>query len=351
LAATAIPSTGSNEEKILNNCYRPPAGCQSIFACVDLSIWEWAQLENLTTLVMGVEIMQKIGPSAIEMAIEKFGDSSAPPVFLIMGGGAQMISWPDGFCRELANRELHLIRFDNRDVGLSTHFTDAPEPDFLAVMTGDFSTASYSLSDMAADVIGLMDALQFDAVHLVGASMGGMIAQTIAIEFPSRVKSLTSIMSTTGNPAVGKTDFGVLSQLGVPPWNDRERYVNWRVKTLKVLGSPGFPFDEKAATESAELSWDRDHDPLGLTRQAAAVLKSGDRTERLRHLNVPTLVIHGKSDIMIDVSGGIATADTIPNAKLALFDGMGHSLPQPLGTEIVNLIAAHVKQAELVTAI
>lgn len=298
---------------------------------------------------MKVEKKQNVGPSGIEIAFRKLGTASSPPVFLIMGAGAQMISWPEGFCMELVNRGLQVILFDSRDTGLSTHFTDAPVPDFPAVMAGDFSTVSYTLSDMAADTVGLMNAFGFDKVHLVGASMGGMIAQTIAIEFPSRVKSLTSIMSTTGNDAVGQTDYPALSQLGTPPWNDREAYIKWRIRSLKALGSPGFPFDEQAAAEVSGLSWDRDHDPLGMTRQAVAVIKSGDRTQSLHKLKLPTLVIHGKSDKMINVSGGIATAKAIPNAKLVLFDGMGHSLPQPLWTEIAGLIADHVQQAEKVT--
>lgn len=295
---------------------------------------------------MTVKKAVSVGPSAIDIAYQRLGDPAAPPVFLMMGAGAQMIAWPERFCEELVNRNLQLILFDNRDTGLSTHFNDAPIPDFAAVMKGDFSTVSYTLSDMAADTIGLMDELGFSSVHIVGASMGGMIAQTLAVEYPDRVKSLTSIMSTTGNTAVGQPDYTVLAGLGQPPWNDREAYIEWRVKSLKALGSTAYPFDEEAARITAALSWDRDHDPLSMTRQAIAVLKSGDRTGLLRQLQVPTLVIHGKADRMIDVSGGIATANAIPNAKLVLFDGMGHGLPEPLWKEMADLIAAQVMQAE-----
>lgn len=298
---------------------------------------------------MNEEKAQHMDSSGIDIAYECFGDPAASPVFLIMGGGAQMISWPYKFCMELVSRGLQLVRFDNRDAGLSTHFNDAPVPDFPAVMAGDFSTVSYTLSDMAADTIGLMNALRFDSVHLVGMSMGGMIAQTIAIEYPARVRSLTSMLSTTGNPSVGQPDFSVLSQLGTPPYNDRQGYINWRVRSLKAIGATAYPFDEETAIETAGLSWDRDHDPLALTRQAVAVLKSGDRTPMLQNLDIPTLVIHGKSDKMIDVSGGIATAAAIPNARLVLFDGMGHGLPQALWTEIPDLIADLVQQAETVT--
>lgn len=288
------------------------------------------------------ESVQNVGPSNIKIMYQRFGDPTLPPVFLIMGAGAQMINWPEGFCLELAGRGLHPIRFDNRDAGLSTHFFDAPVPDFQAIQSGDFSTVTYTLSDMAADTVGLMDALGYDSVHLVGASMGGMIAQTIAIEFPHRVRSLTSIMSTTGNNSVGQPDYSVLANLGSPPYHDRQAYISWQIKSRKAIGSPRYPLDEKATAQIAGLAWDRDHDPLGMLRQAAAVIKSGDRTEQLHSVEIPTLVIHGENDKMIDVSGGRATAAAIPNAELVTFEGMGHDLPKQLWSEfairIVNLI-------------
>jgi pimeloyl-ACP methyl ester carboxylesterase len=288
-----------------------------------------------------------IGPSRIEMVYQRFGSPTSPPVFLIMGGGAQMIAWPDGFCAELADRGLHLIRFDNRDTGLSTHFTHAPVPDLAAAQRGDFSSASYTLSDMAADTVGLMDALGYESVHLVGASMGGMIAQTIAIEYPTRVRSLTSMMSTTGNPFVGQPDWAVLAPLGAPPQDDRQGAIDWQVRSLKAVGSPTYPFDEAAARDRAGRAWDRDHDPLSMLRQAVAVLKSGDRTEHLRSLRVPALVIHGTADKMFDVSGGRATADAIPGAELVVFDGMGHGFPEPLWPELATRIANLVHQVEV----
>lgn len=294
---------------------------------------------------MSVQIMSKVGLSSIDMAYQCFGNSSHPPVLLMMGAGAQMIAWPDGFCDELVKQGLYLIRFDNRDTGLSTHFNDAPIPNFTAAMAGDYSSVTYTLSDMAADTIGLIDGLGLDKVHLVGASMGGMIAQTVAIEYRSRIKSLTSIMSTTGAPAVGLPDFKTLSSLGEAPYHDREAYIEWRIRSLKALGSPGFPFDEATVAKTAGLSWDRDHDPLGMLRQAVAVLKSGDRTEKLHQLKVPTLVLHGTSDKMIDVSGGKATAEAIPGARLHLFEGMGHGFPQALWAELAMLIAQHVRNA------
>ncbi len=292
------------------------------------------------------ESVQNVGPSKIKVAYQRFGNPELPPVFLIMGAGAQMINWPEGFCLELASHGLHLIRFDNRDAGLSTHFSDAPVPDFQAIQSGDFSTVTYTLSDMAADTVGLMDALGYDSVHLVGASMGGMIAQTIAIEYPHRVRSLTSIMSTTGDPSVGQPDYSVLANLPSPPYDDRQAYIEWQIRSRKALGSPKYPLDEKYVAEITGLAWDRDHDPLGMMRQAVAVIKSGDRTEKLRSIKIPTLVIHGESDKMIDISGGRAVAAAIPGAELVTFEGMGHELPRPLWSEFAKKISELIHRAE-----
>lgn len=296
--------------------------------------------------IHGEESAQNVGPSKITMAYQRFGNPALPPVFLIMGAGAQMINWPEGFCVELASRGLHLIRFDNRDAGLTTHFSDAPVPNFSAIQSGDFSTVTYTLSDMAADTVGLMDALGYDSVHLVGASMGGMIAQTIAIEYPQRVRSLTSIMSTTGDSSVGQPDYSVLGNLGSPPYDDRQAYIDWQIKSRKAIGSPKYPLDEKYVAHIAGLAWDRDHDPLGMMRQAVAVIKSGDRTEQLRSLKMPTLVIHGESDKMINISGGRAVAAAIPGAELVTFEGMGHELPRALWSEFATKIANLIQRAE-----
>jgi pimeloyl-ACP methyl ester carboxylesterase len=292
------------------------------------------------------EKARDVGPSKIDIVYQCFGDPKSPPLFMIMGGGAQMISWPDGFCEELAGQGLQPIRFDNRDTGLSTHITGVPVPDLAAARRGDYSSVSYTLSDMAADTIGLMDALGFDSAHLLGASMGGMIAQTVAIEYPARVRSLTSMMSTTGDSAVGQPDFRALAPLGAPPKDDRQGAIDWQVRSLKAIGSPGYPFDETSTAETAARAWDRDHDPLGMLRQSIAVLKSGDRTEKLRGLRVPTLVIHGDSDKMIDESGGKATAAAIPGAELVIFKGMGHGFPKSLWPEFATRIACLVHRAE-----
>ena len=294
---------------------------------------------------MAEEKARNVGPSGIEVAYERIGDRGALPVLLIMGAGAQMISWPDGFCAELAGRGLQLIRFDNRDAGRSTHFPDGPVPDLAAALAGDFSSAAYTLADMAADTAGLLDVLWLGSAHIVGASLGGMIAQTMAIECPARVRSLTSIMSTTGAFGVGLPDLPAIAGLGAPPAN-RAGFIDWRVRALRVTGSPGFEFDEAAAAELAGRAYDRDHDRLAMLRQSVAVLASGDRTARLRSLRVPTLVLHGDDDRMCHVSGGRATAAAIPGAELVIFEGMGHSLPQQLWPKIADLIAGLVQRAE-----
>ncbi len=298
---------------------------------------------------MSIKKAQNVGPSGIEIAYECFGEADAPPVLLIMGVGAQMLSWHEGFCAELVSRGLRPVRFDNRDVGLSSHFPNAPLPDFKAALAGDTSSASYNLSDMAADTVGLLDALRLKSAHLVGASMGGFIAQTVAIEYPERVRSLTSMMSTTGNPTVGQPAPETARLFGGPAAT-REEVMERAVAAVRLVGSPGFPIDEDEVRERAGLAYDRSYDPPGLVRQAIAVLASGDRTARLRSLKVPTLVIHGAADRMCDVSGGLATADAINGAELAVIDGMGHSLPRALWPRIASLIASLVQRVEAGTS-
>lgn len=295
---------------------------------------------------MTINKLLGVGPARIDIAYERLGDPAHPPVLLIMGLGAQLIGWPDGFCDELVARRLHVIRFDNRDVGESTHMTDAPPPNMAAVIAGDHASVSYRLSDMAADTIGLLDALELDSVHLVGASMGGFIAQTIAIEHPRRVRSLTSIMSTTGSPSVGQMhpDALRLFTLGTP--TTRAEAVERAQIAFRTVGSPGFPPDSDAVAERAGRAYDRGYDPLGMARQGVAVIASGDRTARLRELDVPALVIHGTDDKMIDVSGGRATAAAIPGAELLEVWGMGHDLPRPQWPLLAGRIAELVERAE-----
>ncbi|MFI7000765.1 alpha/beta fold hydrolase [Nocardia sp. NPDC050175] len=297
---------------------------------------------------MAEEMATQVGPSRLDIAYERFGDTALPPVLLIMGGGAQMINWPDGFCTELVDRGLHVVRFDSRDTGHSTHLSDAPVVDMPAAMAGDLTTASYTLSDMAADTVGLLDTLGFDSAHLVGLSMGGMIAQTIAIESPDRIRSLTSISSRTGAPGVGDADFAAIGPLGPQP-HDRQSYIDWQVRASRAIWSPGFAFDETAVAETAGRVYDRGRDHEAMMRHFVAVLASGDRTAQLKSLQVPTLVLHGANDLMCGVSGGRATADAVPGAKLMIFDGMGHHLPRELWPTFADNIAELVHRAEAAT--
>jgi pimeloyl-ACP methyl ester carboxylesterase len=281
-----------------------------------------------------------VAPNGIGITYQRLGNPKAPAVLLIMGGAAQLIHWPDAFCHALVERGLQVIRFDNRDAGRSTHITNAPAPDLPAVLAGDFKSVSYTLSDMAADTVGLLDALGIERAHVVGASMGGQIAQTMAIEHPERVHSLTSMMSTTGNSAVGQTSPELMRQVfGGPPAVTRDEVIQHRLMAMRLMGSPGYPSDEMELAARIGLAYDRSNDPVGIARQAIATVASGDRTERLRLVGVPTLVIHGLADRMVDVSGGRATAEAIPGAELVLIEGMGHNLPPGLRSQLAARIA------------
>jgi pimeloyl-ACP methyl ester carboxylesterase len=300
---------------------------------------------------VGEEIALNVGPSRIKMAYERLGNAQAPPVVLIQGVAAQLINWPEGFCAELVAHGLQLIRFDNRDVGLSSHFPNAPIPDLPAALGGDLSSASYTLSDMAADTVGLLDALGLDSAHIVGLSMGGSIAQTMAIEHPHRIRSLTSMMSTTGALSVGQpTPQTLTAVFSGPPATTRQEIVDRKVRAVRAVRSPGFELDEAGVRDRAGRAYDRADDPLGVARTALASIASGDRTPRLHLVGAPTLVIHGDSDAMCDVSGGRATAAAIPGAELVIIHGLGHDLPRELWPEIASRIATLVQRVEALTA-
>jgi pimeloyl-ACP methyl ester carboxylesterase len=290
--------------------------------------------------------IQRAQVGDIELAYETFGDPGDTPLLLVMGLATQMIGWPDDFCRELAGRGLFVIRFDNRDIGLSTHLHDAGAPDILAIMGGDPSSVAYPLSDLADDTAGLLDVLGLDSVHVVGASMGGMVGQLVAIRHPERVRSLTSIMSTTGNPGVGVPSEAAMGVLLGPPARDREGAIQRGIDTYRVIGSPGFEFDETAVRDRAGLSFDRAYDPAGVARQLAAIMTTPDRTTDLAKLDVPALVVHGAQDQLVDVSGGRATAAAIPGAELLVVDGMGHDLPRAVWPQLVDAITALVERGE-----
>ena len=301
--------------------------------------------------MMNEQRATNVGPSRIEIAYERRGGPGDPALLLIMGVAAQMIHWPDGFLDALVTRRLQVIRFDNRDSGHSTHFSAAPPPDLPAALAGDFSSASYTLSDMAADAAGLLDALGLDAAHLVGASLGGAIAQTMAIEHPDRVLSLTSMMSTTGDATVGQVHAEAFKTVfGGPPATTREAVIERAVRAFSAVSSPAYPSDPAEIAERAGLAWDRDHDDMAPARQGIASLASGDRTSALRKLDLPALVIHGLADTMCDVSGGRATAAAIPGAELVLIDGMGHNLPPALWNRLADRIVAVVRRGEAVCA-
>jgi pimeloyl-ACP methyl ester carboxylesterase len=288
--------------------------------------------------------------NGIEIAYQTFGERSDPALLLVMGLGAQLIHWPEEFCELLAARGFHVVRFDNRDVGHSTKIDDAPVPDLAAVIAGDLRDARYTLDDMADDAVGLLDHLEIDAAHVAGASMGGMIAQTIAIRHPDRVLSVCSIMSTTGDRTVGQARPEALAVLLAPAPADRAGYIDFHVKAFKAIGSPGFPFDEEFLRWRAETTYDRSHHPDGFKRQLLAVLASGDRTRALAQISVPTVVIHGSDDPLITVSGGKATARAIPGAELVVIPGMGHDLPSGAWQQIIDAIAANAERAKIVAA-
>jgi pimeloyl-ACP methyl ester carboxylesterase len=298
------------------------------------------------------EKASKVGPAGIDISYQRLGNLDASVVLLIMGIAAQSIAWPDEFCHALVDRGLQVIRFDNRDIGLSTHLTAAPPPDLPAALAGDLSSVSYTLSDMAADAVGLLDVLGFEKAHVVGASMGGAIAQTMAIEHPGRVRSLISMMSTTGNMSIGQPSPDVLRKVFAgPPALTRDEVIEQALRVFRAIGSPGYPSDEKEVAARAGRAYDRSYDPIGVARQAIASVASGDRTERLRHLEVPTLVIptlviHGLADRLCDVSGGQATAEAIPGAELVLIEGMGHNLPPGLRSQLAARIAEFVWRTE-----
>jgi pimeloyl-ACP methyl ester carboxylesterase len=289
--------------------------------------------------------IQRAQVGDLEIAYETFGDAGDPPILLVMGLATQMIGWPDEFCAGLADRGYFVVRFDNRDIGLSTHLDSAGAPDILAVLGGDASSVPYGLADLADDTVGLLDALGLDSVHLIGASMGGMIAQLVALRHPARVRSLTSIMSTTGDPSVGGPSEAALALLLAPAARDRDAAVQRVIDTYRVIGSPGFEFDESALRERAGLSFDRAYDPAGVARQLAAVLTTPDRTRALKGISVPTLVIHGSDDALVNVSGGRATAAVVPGAELLVVDGMGHDLPRAMWPEITDRITALIERA------
>jgi len=289
------------------------------------------------------EAMAQVGQ--LQLCYETFGDPAAPPMLLVMGLGTPMIGWPDGFCAALADRGFHVVRYDNRDVGLSTHLREIRPPSIRRLLRRDRTAAAYDLGDMAADGIGLLDALGLPAAHVVGASMGGMIAQLMAARHPDRVASLASVMSNTGHRWRGMPGVRVYPMFLRRPARDRAAAIDSAIETFRLIGSPGFPFDEAELRSIAERSYDRGHDPAGSARQLAAILATGDRGAELRRITVPTVVVHGTKDRMVTPSGARATARLIPGSELVWIEGMGHDLPRDAWPRIVDAIVRNAARA------
>jgi len=286
----------------------------------------------------------------VTLCYETFGDPADPTALLIMGLGTQMLAWDEDFCEDLASRGFHVVRFDNRDIGHSTHMHGRP-PTIPQLLTRNKRAASYTLADMAEDAAGLLSKLELAPAHVIGASMGGMIAQTLAARYPQKVRSLVSIMSNTGRLGSGQPALRIypLFLRRVPLGRhasalEREAFVAAADRLFAVIGSTGIERDPEEIRELAAKSYDRDHDPNGTGRQLAAIIASGDRTKELRRIKAPTLVIHGTADPLVSPSGGRATARAIAGARFMSIEGMGHDLPRAIWPRLIDAIAANAQR-------
>ena len=283
----------------------------------------------------------------VRIAHETFGDPADPTMLLIMGLGMQMIGWDEDFCELLVDEGFHVVRYDNRDVGLSSKHPGPHPPNIVAGALGVRRRSSYLIADMAADAAGLLDHLGVEAAHVAGASMGGMIAQTLAARHPRRVLSLCSIMSGPGGRRVATMPrMSVIGTLLSRPPGDREGYAAHVASLFGRIGSPEYPPDLERLRRRALMSYDRCFDPAGTTRQLMAIIASGDRTGEIRRITAPTLAIHGKADRLLPSAGSEAVAAAIPAARLELIEGMGHDLPPQLWPRIVALIASNAARAK-----
>jgi pimeloyl-ACP methyl ester carboxylesterase len=296
--------------------------------------------------------MTAVQANGITIEYEVFGDLSAPPLLLVMGLGGQLTLWPIELCEALVARGFRVIRYDNRDIGLSTKFDDAGVPNMTALMmkamTGQKPDVPYTLNEMAADAIGLLDALEIKTAHIAGASMGGMIAQLIAADYPERTLSLTSIMSTTGNPAVPPAKPDAMAVLMNRPQSmEANVMIEFGVNAARIIGSPRYPADEARLRARVRSDFERSFSPAGVARQMAAIIATGDRRAKLSKITAPTMVIHGDSDPLVPLEGGRDTAENIEGAELMIVAGMGHDLPLELVDTIADGIAKVAKRIEV----
>jgi len=299
----------------------------------------------------GLAEREQIAPAnGIEIAYDELGDADGEPLVLIMGLGTQLIHWDVRFCKRLAERGFRVIRHDNRDCGHSEKLRGRGRPNLAAMLFG-LGSPAYKLSDMARDTVGLLDHLEIPQAHIVGASMGGMIAQTVAIEHPERVRTLTSVMSTTGSRRVALPRLRAFGTLLSRPPRDREAYVEAVAKTFEVIGSPGYPQRPDYIKALALAAYDRCFYPSGTGRQLHAITSSGDRTSGLRALRMPAAVIHGSEDPLVRTAAGRATANAIPNAVLTLIEGMGHDLPPGVWPRVIDAITRNVARDPTTTAV
>ena len=282
---------------------------------------------------------------AITLCYETFGSESDPPMLLIMGLGMQMLGWPDDFCTQLADRGFYVVRYDNRDIGRSSRIHGKP-PTAGQLLRRKISPVLYDLGDMADDADRLLSKLGLAPAHVVGASMGGMIAQTLAARHPQAVRSLVSIMSMTGNRWTGQPALRIYPYLLRAAPTEREAYIEHMSRMFSIIGSTGLPQDTERIHDMMGRSYDRGHDPAASGRQLGAIIASGDRTAEVRTITAPTLVIHGSKDPMVSPSGGKATARAIPGARLMTVEGMGHDLPEAAWPQIVPAIADHADAAD-----
>ena len=288
---------------------------------------------------------QRARVGEIELCYETFGEGSNPPLLLVMGLGSQMVVWEDSFCERLAGRGFCVTRFDNRDVGRSTILDQRPVPTLAQLLRRDPGAAAYTLEDMADDAAGLLDVLDVQAAHVVGISMGGMIAQLIAVRHPSRVLTLVSIMSTTGNRRVGRTHPGLLPRFFRRRPLDHDGYVRDFVDTYREIGSRRYPPGDERTRAIAERCFERGIHPRGAARQLMAIASASDRTAALASVRAPTTVIHGTEDRLVMASGGRATAAAIPDARLVEIEGMAHDMPPALWDQVIEEIAATAERA------